>query len=457
MTISSSLNAGVTGLQVNATRLATISDNIANSNTYGYKRAVSEFHSLVIDQSRGTYSAGGVRVTTGRDVSQRGTLITTNSATDLAIGGRGFFPVTPQTTLEGTTGAEEMVMTTTGSFKPDADGFLVTSGGLVLMGIAADQNGDIPTFARDTIGDLVPIRVEANRYEGDATTNINLGVNLPAAETKFGASGESIPMVLEYFGNLGERQNLNLTYTPQLPANAGDPATNRWIMRVEDDETGTLVGAFEVQFDDTFDNGGTIETITPQDETLVAAGPPPQYSYAPNPGAPYQYSAATGNITLDMPAPITAITLDVGKPQESRGLSQLSNVFAPVSITKDGSPVGNLASIEVDPNGNLFAIYDTGFTRRLYQIPVVDVPNPDGLQALPNQSYQISNESGAFYLWDAGDGPTGDVVGFSREESAVDVAGELTALIQTQRAYSSNAKVIQTVDEMLQETTNIKR
>ncbi|RMD92310.1 MAG: flagellar biosynthesis protein FlgE, partial [Alphaproteobacteria bacterium] len=85
------------------------------------------------------------------------------------------------------------------------------------------------------------------------------------------------------------------------------------------------------------------------------------------------------------------------------------------------------------------------------------VPNPNGLVALPNQAYQISPESGPFFLWDAGDGPTGEVVGYAREESATDVAAELTQLIQTQRAYSSNAKVIQTVDEMLQETTNIKR
>jgi flagellar hook protein FlgE len=93
----------------------------------------------------------------------------------------------------------------------------------------------------------------------------------------------------------------------------------------------------------------------------------------------------------------------------------------------------------------------------VYQIPLIDVPNPNGLIAMSNQAYQISPDSGAFFLWDAGDGPTGDIVGFSREESTTDVAGELTQLIQTQRAYSSNAKVIQTVDEMLQETTNIKR
>ena len=138
-------------------------------------------------------------------------------------------------------------------------------------------------------------------------------------------------------------------------------------------------------------------------------------------------------------------------------MTQLSDSYDPVSVSKDGSPVASLIGVEIDENGYLHAIYDQGFTRVLYQIPVIDVPNPNGLTSLNNQSYQISNSSGGFYLWDAGDGPTGTVVGYSREESAVDVAGELTQLITTQRAYSSNAKVIQTVDEMLQETTNIKR
>jgi len=151
------------------------------------------------------------------------------------------------------------------------------------------------------------------------------------------------------------------------------------------------------------------------------------------------------------------MALTIGQLGDSSGMTQLSDSFAPISIEKNGSPVGNLTSVEVDENGNVNAIYDIGFTRTIYQIPLVDVPNPNGLIALNNQTYQVSPESGSFFLWDAGDGPTGAVAGFSREESATDVAHELTQLIQTQRAYSSNAKVIQTVDEMLQETTNIKR
>ncbi len=151
------------------------------------------------------------------------------------------------------------------------------------------------------------------------------------------------------------------------------------------------------------------------------------------------------------------IDINIGAVGDTRGLSQLSDSFAPISITKDGSPVGNMNSVEVDENGYVHALFDSGVTQLLYQIPLVDMPNPNGLQALDQQTYRVSPESGSFFLWDSGEGPTGDIKSFSREESTTDVATELTSMIQTQRAYSSNAKVIQTVDEMLQETTNIKR
>ena len=151
------------------------------------------------------------------------------------------------------------------------------------------------------------------------------------------------------------------------------------------------------------------------------------------------------------------IDITIGQIGTGNGMTQLSDSFAPTQITKDGFPVGNMTSIEVDGNGFVSANFDTGITRTLYQIPIVDVPNPNGLIALDNQTYTTSNTSGSIFLWDAGDGPTADILGFALEESSTDVAGELTQLIQTQRAYSSNAKVIQTVDEMLQETTNIKR
>ena len=126
-------------------------------------------------------------------------------------------------------------------------------------------------------------------------------------------------------------------------------------------------------------------------------------------------------------------------------------------IARLGPNGSNITSIEVDASGFVIALFDSGITRTVYKIPLVDLPNPNGMVSLDRQTYQPSTESGTFFLWNAGEGPTGDIVSYAREESATDVASELTSMIQTQRAYSSNAKVIQTVDEMLQETTNIKR
>jgi flagellar hook protein FlgE len=145
--------------------------------------------------------------------------------------------------------------------------------------------------------------------------------------------------------------------------------------------------------------------------------------------------------------------MTIGKPGAPDGMTQLSDTFAPVKLTRNGSPVANVTSVQVDEKGDVYAVYDQGFTRRIYQIPLVDVPNMNGLAALSDQTYQVSPDSGQMFLWDAGDGPTGSVLGFAREGSATDVAEELTQLIVTQRAYSSNAKVIQTVALSLAEPT----
>jgi len=207
-------------------------------------------------------------------------------------------------------------------------------------------------------------------------------------------------------------------------------------MILEDSASGgAVVGEYTLSFDDTRGQGGRLLSVAD-----VSGGP---------------YDAAAGTVQVNVDG--GPIDIDIGTLGDPGGLTQLSDAFAPVSISKDGSPVGNMTSVEVDPTGNVHAYFDNGMSRLIYKVPLVDVPNPNGLLTQDHQSYTVTPDSGPFFLWDAGDGPTGDVVSFAREESATDVAGELTQLIQTQRAYSSNAKVIQTVDEMLQETTNIKR
>lgn len=435
MSISSSLNAGVAGLASNATRLATISDNIANSSTYGYKRAEANFESLVISKSAGSgsYSAGGVRASTSREINERGSLVSTSNAMDIAVGGRGMLPVTAAVSLGADSARDGLMMTTTGSFHTDANGVLKTESGLVLMGWPANSDGSISTFPRDTITGLVPIVINANQTAGDPTSTMNLGVNLPATNTAAGSAGDTLPLSVEYFGNLGTPETLDISFTPTVP---GAGSSNTWTMVINDSaQAGATIGEYTLVFDDTRANGGTLVSVTP-----VSGG---------------AYDAATGTLALTVAGGPLAMT--IGKAGDPNGLTQLSDSFAPTSITKNGSPVGNLTSVDINDNGYISATYDTGFIRTIYQVPLVDVPNPNGLISLSNQAYQVSPNSGSFFMWDAGDGPTGSIQGYALESSTTDVAAELTALIQTQRAYSSNAKVIQTVDEMLQETTNIKR
>jgi len=433
MTISSSLNAGVAGLNANAAKLATISDNIANSSTYGYKRSDADFNSLVINGSSRTYTAGGVTATTQRLIDERGPLISSTNPTDLSVSGRGMLPVTESVALATATGDYPMMLVTTGSFRADAEGILTTQSGLVLMGWPADSDGAVPTFPRDTSAGLEPVQVNVNQFSGDPTTAMTLSVNLPATETAAGSIGDTQDLSIEYFGNLGTSETLSVSFVPTIPATG---SSNEWTMTISDSASaGAVIGEYTLTFDDSQALGGTLASVA-----TVSGG---------------TYDPLTGSVTVAVDGGPLQVT--IGEIADPSGMTQLSNSFAPVSLEKNGSPVGNLTTVEVDENGYVYAIYDTGFTRTIYQVPLIDVPNPNGLISLDNQTYQVSPQSGSFFLWDAGDGPTGAVAGFTREESATDVANELTQLIQTQRAYSSNAKVIQTVDEMLQETTNIKR
>ena len=433
MTISSSLNAGVAGLAANATRLATISDNIANSATYGYKRVEADFHSMVLSTRGGSYAAGGVRTTTQRLIDQRGALVATSNPTDLAVRGRGMLPVASMTEVTAGNGNPQMLLATTGSFRTNEDGYLVTESGLVLLGWPALPDGTVPTYPRDTSDGLQPVQVNVNQFSGEPTTQIDLSVNLPATETESGADGDTSELSIEYFDNLGTSENISVEFIPTVPATG---SSNEWTMTLYDSATpGVVIGEYTLTFDDTQTAGGTLLSVA-----TVSGG---------------AYDPLSGTFVVNVAG--GPIEINIGLPGTADVLTQLSDTFAPVSISKDGYPVGNMTSVEVDGNGMVHAFFDTGITRTIYQIPLVDLPNPNGLVSLDQQTYMTSPESGSYFLWDASDGPTGDIVAFAREESTTDVAGELTDMIKTQRAYSSNAKVIQTVDEMLQETTNIKR
>ena len=425
MTISSSLNAGVMGLNVNASRLATISDNIANSNTYGYKRSDVDFSSLVINQRPSIYSAGGVRATSIKEVSDSGSLITTGQATDIAINGNGMIPVTNLAGVSQAGAERDFMMLPTGSFSADENGYLRTISGMFLLGWPVDSSGNPITSGRGSTTGLVPVNTSIGQFSATPTENVRLGVNLPADPTVITPT-DPYTLPVEYFDASGLAQTMTFTFQPGA-------ASNQWTISVTDNAVSptTPVATFDIEFG----TGGTLSSVTPTSGT--------------------SYDPATGEVVIN--STTGPINTFVGFIGENAGLTQLGSSFVPYDVSRDGAPVGELQNIEISPEGYVEAVYNSGFRRVLYQVPVANVNNPDGLTALGNQAFQISASSGDIYLWDAGTGPSGDFVGYALMESNTDIASELTSLIETQRAYSSNATIIRTVDEMLQETTNLKR
>ncbi|MEL6364548.1 MAG: flagellar hook-basal body complex protein [Pseudomonadota bacterium] len=433
MSVTSALNAGVAGLSVNSTKLATISDNIANSSTNGYKRVDTEFVSLVSGGASTRYAAGGVRVETFRNVTAEGALVSTGNATDLTVNGEGLIPVTTAAGLN-TAGSPPLRLTSTGSFNTDSNGFLRTEGGLFLLGWPANTDGSVTVPSRDSAAGLEPVQLNQAIFASEATTEINLGLNLPATETLAGASDTTLTFPVEYIDSIGLAQTLTFEFDPDVPATGRSDA---WTVNVYDSADPTVpavpVASFDVDFDATAASGGSIDAIT-------------------NDGG--AYDAATGVLTV--PVQGGAIAVDIGVPGNS-SLTQLAGDFAPVSVTRNGTPIGTVDRYEVSEGGFIEAVYDTGFRQTVYQIPIGDVANPNALRAEDGSAFSLTQDSGSIYFWDAASGPVGGLLGFTLEQSTTDITAELTDLIQTQRAYSSNARIIQTIDEVLQETTNLIR
>ena len=436
MSLGSSLNAGVSGLKANATRLATISENIANNSTAGYKRVETDFSTIVLSEDQpGGFTAGGVATDVRRSITEKGLVQATSNSTDITINGRGYIPVAKSVTPEDLNpSSDDYRLAVTGSFRPDVNGNLVTNSGYFLLGFPVDQTGATvdPAIARNSFDSLEVVNIGASGFTARPTTSIEFAGNLPAQDTESTGSGDARVLPVEYFDELGNSETLTLTFTPTIP---GSGASGNWQMTVVDSADGSTVGDLDLQFHQTGSTAGSLDTVT------ASTG---------------SYDPATGKLTVTV-AGGNAITIDIGTPDTGDGLVQYSGEFAPLRITKDGAGFGNVLRVEVSEDGLVNAIFDNGQTLPIYQIPVADVINPNGMQLTDGNMFQLTRDSGGMFLFDAGHGPVGSTIGYSLENSTVDIAQGLTALIETQRSYSSNARIVTTVDEMLQETTNLKR
>jgi flagellar hook protein FlgE len=139
------------------------------------------------------------------------------------------------------------------------------------------------------------------------------------------------------------------------------------------------------------------------------------------------------------------------------GLTQYDSQSIVQSVATNGTPFGNLTSINIDNNGYVTAAFDNGVTRRIAQVAIATFPNPDGLSPVSGDAYRVSLDSGTYNLKAPGTGGAGQISPSSLEASTVDLSSEFSGLITTQRAYSASSKIITTADQMLQDLINIIR
>jgi flagellar hook protein FlgE len=393
-----------------------VGNNLANLNTPGFKSSVVSFHDLVT-QSMGaglgeTQVGFGVgRPMTIRQFSQ-GAIQMSSGALDAAIQGDGFFIV------EDTSGA--LLYTRGGNFQVDKSGNLLTSTGERIQGWTeiSPATGEVVTSG--AINDItVPI---GTLKEPTPSKTFSFDLNLNAA----GDTGATFSTAIEVYDSLGASHIVTVTFTKTATANEWDYSVTVPDADVETaftPVTGTL----------TFDSAGTL-TSPAVDDTM------PQIDVT---------GLANGANDMSL-----AWNLFNGSTARMTQYSQPSSVSA---NAQNGSPAAQLVRVGLSDGGQILAQYSSGEQAVVGQVAMASVRNPESLIAVGNNNYQLSARSALPAIGLPDTGGRGSILGGAVEYSTVDIAKEFTNLIVLQRGYQANTRVVTTVDELSQETINLKR
>ncbi|MCL6705497.1 flagellar hook protein FlgE [Pseudomonas sp. R2.Fl] len=407
MSLYGTMRTGVSGMNAQANRLGTVGENIANSSTVGYKRADIQFSSMILPSTAGAYNSGGVNSVVRYNISDQGTFSYTTSKTDLAINGEGFFIV------QGEDGTN--YMTRAGSFVPMSDGTLQNAAGYTLMGYEYSSTED-PTIVVNGFDGLSPINLAAAGIEAKASTEGLLLVNVPTTA----AVGDTEQTSVVTIDSQGTTRLISFTYTK-----TGD-----------DPDTWTVEASYD-------DNGTPIPVLAPTTLEFDAAG----QLVSPDPATVTTNALTTADLDG---AELPALEIDL------TGTTQLDAEFS-VDADIDGNEAATVKGYEVSEDGIVSILYTNGKLVPRYRVALATVQSPDNLNPVAGNLYTQSNTSGVVVLGYAQNSGFGSILSGALEDSNVDIAEELTAMIEAQRSYTANSKVFQTGSELLEVLVNLKR
>jgi flagellar hook protein FlgE len=410
MSLYGTMRTGVSGMNAQSNRLSTVADNIANSTTVGYKKASVQFSSMILPTTNGAYNSGGVETDIRYSISTQGTFSYTTSETDLAINGDGFFIV------KGDDGTP--YLTRAGSFVLQDDGTLKNTAGYTLQGYEYDSTAD-PTIVVNGFDGLEPVDLSGSGISAVRSMTGTLNVNLPNA-AQVGVAADIKTTSLKVYDSQGTSRLITFTYEKT--------ADNFWTVSAVEADGGTQVVAPTVL---EFDVDGNL--IDPDPPEIIID--------------PYQVGGAeVGDFTGGV-----GITLNIGNT------TQLASDFSVEEGEVDGNAASKVKGYEIDDKGIVSIAYENGDLVPKFRVALASVQSPDNLNPVAGNMYTQSNDSGVVILGYAGSSGFGTILSGALEDSNVDVAEELTAMIESQRNYTANSKVFQTGSELMEVLVNLKR
>lgn len=416
MTMFSSLSAAFTGMRGHTDAMQSISDNIVNIQTPGYKHAHTRFNEMIGEVSRVanriTQAHMGSAPSTQFFIDKQGTVEFTNRSLDVAIQGKGFFVTN---TSEDGTG--ELELTRNGQLLNKSVNiggvdqlFLSDVKGNVVMAWPTDDTGALQIGA--DVASLEPVRIDNNAFSitARASTVASLSVNLnPGAVT-----GESFAADVGVFDDVGTGHNINYSF-------AKTATLNQWELTATVSD-GTISTAMPITVN--FDETGQIVSPTSQalDITYTNTG------------------GGTATITTDF-----------------SNMSQFAGDFTLLDLSSDGNASGLLDSINFDETGEVIGNFSNGVARTIYKLPIAIVPEPNKLDLRFNTHYALTEGSGDISLFQADQTGLGDFIAGSLEASTTDLATEFNNMIIAQQSFAMNGQSFRAIDEMAQIAGDLKR
>jgi flagellar hook protein FlgE len=407
--MSLSFSTALSGLKASSDALGVTGNNIANSNTVGYKSQSISFAALFFGVLSNNGANLPLQIGNGVSTSQiskdfsQGSVSSSTSATHLAIEGNGYFVVKDA--------AGQQSYTRAGNFTLDKNGFLVTPSGERVQGYSA-VNGVISPSAALT--DLqIPIGTTlAPQTTANVTLNANLNANDPVG-TQFNTS-------VQVYDSLGVAHTLNLTYTKT--------ANLSYTVTADLDGNAAMLASGTV----TFDSNGKLTM----------------------PAAPAGLMITPDQTKLNG-ATLPSINVNLYAPDGTPNITNFAAVSGVSSSNQDGFAAGTINGLATDSKGLLIATFSNGQTKPLGQIALATFNSQDGLKSVNNNLYTETISSGPPSIGLSGTAGRGAIVGNALEQSNVDIATEFTNLIVAQRSFQANSRVITTFNQTLQDLLQI--